>query len=76
MSLEGDALIQALDALEDRAPGYLTRLDVESTVGRSVEPEIASGLLVVDHRTSVDGQPLVLCRLNRHHPEVQRVTAW
>lgn len=74
--MERDALIQAVDALEDRAPGYLTRSQVESVVGRPVDSEIASGLLVVDHRTSIDGQPVVLCRLNRHHPDVQRLTAW
>lgn len=74
--MDRDALIRAVDALEDRAPGYLTRGDVEFAVGRSVDSDIASGVLLVDDRTDVDGQPVTLCRLNRHHPDVQRLTAW
>ncbi|GAC1321775.1 MAG: hypothetical protein NVSMB2_18770 [Chloroflexota bacterium] len=74
--MDREALIRAVDALEGRAPGYLTRGDVESEVGRSVESEIAAGLLLVDDRTDVDGQSVTLCRLNRHHPDVQRLTAW
>ena len=74
--MQGEALIHAVDGLEDRAAGYISRGDVESAVGRSVAPEIAAGILLVDERTSVDGQPVTLCRLNRHHPDVQRLTAW
>lgn len=73
---ELERLIRAIDDLEGRVAGYVTREQVEDLVGRSVETEIADDVLLVDHRTRLDGQPVTLCRLNRYHPTVQRVTAW
>jgi hypothetical protein len=71
-----EALIHLVDALEDRAETYLTLDDVASAGGTHLEEAIAQHILLVDYRTRVDGTPVTLCRLNRRHPEVARLTAW
>lgn len=69
-------LVLLVDELEDKASGYVTLEDVERAVGSSVSAQIASGLLLVDHRTRLDGTKVTLCRLNRHHPLVAKLTGW
>jgi hypothetical protein len=73
-------LVRLVDDLEGRAAGYITLDEVERAAGRALTDEIASGLLVVDYRERVepDGQlvQITLCRLNRSHPLVRRLTAW
>ncbi len=75
MSADLEALIRALDALEDQG-GYVTLADVERVAGRELAAEIGSAVLLVDHRQRPDGSSVTLCRLNRRHPEVRRLTAW
>lgn len=70
-----ETLIRAVDALEDRG-GYVSLAEVERAMGREVAAEIASAVLLVDYRQRADGTRVTLCRLNRHHPTVQRLTAW
>jgi hypothetical protein len=69
-------LIALVDRLEDRADSYVTLEQVESAVGASVRWAIADHLLLIDERTRVDGSRVTLCRLNRRHPEVVRLSAW
>lgn len=69
-----EALIQTVDRLEDRAESYVTLGDVQATDGE-ISTAIAAGILLVDHRTRADGTQVTLCRLNRRHPEVMRLTA-
>jgi hypothetical protein len=69
-------LVRLVDSLEDAAAGYLTLEQVETAAGESVSVPIADGLLLVDHRTRVDGTQVILCRLNRHHPLVAKLTSW
>jgi hypothetical protein len=74
-------LIQVVDALETRAADYVTLADVESALGRSVQPAIDEGVLVVDYRQRVDARGgsvtvVTLCRLNRQHPLVRQLTTW
>jgi hypothetical protein len=73
-------LVRLVDDLESRAAGYVTLAEVESAAGRSVAPEIASAVLLVDYRDRIapDGTstPVTLCRLNRRHPLVRQLTAW
>ena len=70
------ALVRLVDKLEDEADSYVCLEDVERAFGSSVSRSIAAGLLLVDHRTRLDGTPITLCRLNRHHPLVARLTGW
>jgi hypothetical protein len=70
------ALIRLVDELEAKAESYLTVDDVERAAGFAVSQPIADGLLLVDHRTRADGTPVTVCRLNRHHPLVARLTGW
>ena len=69
-------LVRLVDKLEDAAAGYLTLEQIETAAGESLSVPIADGLLLVDHRTRLDGTPVRLCRLNRHHPLVAQPTAW
>ncbi len=69
-------LIRLIDELEEKAAGYVTLEDVERAVGAAVSAQIASGLLLVDYRTRLDGTAVTLCRLNRHHPLVAELTGW
>jgi hypothetical protein len=70
------ALIRLVDELEDKADGYITLEQVERAVGFAVSRPIADGILLVDHRARPDGSQITLCRLNRHHPLVARLTGW
>jgi hypothetical protein len=69
-------LIRAVDELESRAESYLTLEAVEQAVGFAVSEQIARGILLVDRRHRPDGNPVHLCRLNRHHPLVVKLTSW
>jgi hypothetical protein len=69
-------LVHLVDSLEDRAESYLTLDEVRAAAGQDVGWAVANGLLLVDYRTRVDGTPVTLCRLNRHHPLVKKLTAW
>jgi hypothetical protein len=69
-------LVKLVDALEDRAASYLTLDDVQRAAGGDVSSAVADGLLLVDHRTRLDGSPVIQCRLNRHHPLVVQLTRW
>ena len=69
-------LVRVVDQLEDAAEGYVTLEQVEKAVGANVSAAIASGLLLVDHRTRLDGTEATLCRLNRRHALVTRLTSW
>jgi hypothetical protein len=69
-------LIRLVDGLEDKAEGYLTLEKVEQAYGGKVAQYIAEGVLLVDYRTRLDGTPVTLCRLNRHHPLVMKLTSW
>ena len=73
---ERAALVGRIDALEDAADGPLTLEAVEHAIGRPLHAEIDAAVLLVDYRTRADGSPVTLCRLNRRHPEVIRLTAW
>ncbi len=68
-------VIRAVDALEDRAPSYVTLETLVADLG-DVSEAIAAHVLLVDHRTRVDGTQVTVCRLNRRHPEVVRLAAW
>jgi hypothetical protein len=70
-----EALIRAVDALEDRAASYVTLDEVEAVAG-DVSDAIDQGVLLVDYRTRADGTTVTLSRLNRRHPEVARLTSW
>jgi hypothetical protein len=70
------ALVVLVDKLEEKASGYVTLDDVERAAGSPVSAQIASGLLLVDYRTRLDGTAVTLCRLNRHHPLVAELTGW
>lgn len=72
-----DALIRAVDALEDRAETYV-RLDQVSSVvdADTLERAIVDHVLLVDRRIHLDGSAVTLCRLNRHHPTVVALTSW
>ena len=70
------ALVALVDGLEDAADGYVTLDRVTDAAGESVAQAIEDGLLLVDYRTRLGGTPVTLCRLNRHHPLVVRLTGW
>ncbi len=70
-------LIRLVDALEDAAESYITLDQVAAaTSGADLSSAIAEHLLLVDYRTRLDGTPVTLCRLNRRHPLVKRLTGW
>jgi hypothetical protein len=69
-------IVSLVDKLEDAAEGYLTLDQIEKAAGRELSAQVASGLLLVDHRTRLDGTQVTLCRLNRHHPLVAQITGW
>jgi hypothetical protein len=68
-----EALIRTVDSLEDHAASYVTLDEVEAVAG-DVSDALRRHVLLVDHRTRVDGSEVTLCRLNRRHPEVLRLT--
>ncbi|MBV9579643.1 MAG: hypothetical protein JO057_13730 [Chloroflexi bacterium] len=70
-------LIRAVDALEDRAPSYVTLDAVRAAAtDDDVDRALEAHVLLVDYRTRVDGSAVTLCRLNRRHPDVVRLAAW
>jgi hypothetical protein len=73
-------LIRLVDRLEDRAAGYVTLADVAQAGVLETDAAIAANVLLLDYRQRLDGdgnlEPVTLCRLNRHHPLVQRLTGW
>jgi hypothetical protein len=69
-------VVGLVDKLEDAAAGYLTLEQLETAAGEALFTQIASSLLLVDHRTRADGTAVTLCRLNRHHPLVIQLTSW
>jgi len=69
-------LVHLIDALEDRADGYLTLDAIEAAAGQPLDEAIKENLLLVDHRTHLNGTHVTVCRLNRRHPLVARLTAW
>jgi len=71
-----ETLVRLVDALEDRAPGYLTLDDVAAAGAEGLESAIAEHVLLIDYRRRPDGTPMTLVRLNRRHPLVIRLTAW
>jgi hypothetical protein len=72
-----EGLIRLVDDLEDRAESYLTMDDVWAVADPDeVATAIAEHVLLVDHRTREDGSAVTLCRLNRRHPRVAKLTGW
>jgi hypothetical protein len=72
-----EALIRLVDTLEDGGASYVTLDEVAAaSQGVDLEEAIAEHILLVDYRTRVDGTSVTLCRLNRRHPEVARLTGW
>jgi len=71
-----EELIRLVDGLEDRAESYLTLDDVQQAAGADLTWAIDQAILLVDYRTRLDGSHVTLCRLNRRHPDVARLTAW
>jgi hypothetical protein len=73
-------LIRLVDRLEDRAGGYVTLADLDAAGATDTDAAIAANVLLVDFRQRLDTggnlEPVTLCRLNRHHPLVQRLTGW
>jgi len=69
-------LIRLVDSLEDQADSYLTLDQVEAAAGQSLDEPIKEHLLLVDYRTRPDGIRVTLCRLNRRHPLVAKLTRW
>ena len=71
-----EALIRLIDSLEDSASSYVTLDAVAAAGGDNVDAAIAEHILLVDYRTREDGTPVTLCRLNRRHPLVAKLTRW
>lgn len=71
-----EELIRLVDRLEERAQSFVTLDDLATAGARDVEQAIAEQILLVDYRTRVDGTQVTLCRLNRRHPLVARLTGW
>lgn len=69
-------LITAVNRLEELADDTLTVGDLEAARVEGIAEAIADGVLLVDYRTRLDGGQVVLCRLNRRHPDVAPLTAW
>jgi hypothetical protein len=77
VSLTVDELIRLIDGLEERAEGYVTLDDVQQAAGGAdLKWAIDEAILLVDYRSRLDGSAVTLCRLNRRHPKVARLTAW
>jgi hypothetical protein len=77
VSEDDTALVRLVDELEARADSYVTRDEVEAAApGYDLASAIADGVLLVDYRTRLDCTQVTLCRLNRRHPLVVRLTAW
>jgi hypothetical protein len=68
--------MRLVDRLEDQAENFVTLDDLAAAGAHDIEQAIAEQILLVDHRTHVDGTSVTLCRLNRRHPLVARLTAW
>ena len=71
-----ESLIRLLDGLEERSDTYVTLDDLVAAGGTHVDEAIAQRVLLVDYRQRTDGTPVTLCRLNRRHPLVTRLTGW
>ena len=71
-----EALIRLLDSLEDRAESYVTLDDLLLAGADDLDAAIAEHIVLVDYRTREDGSPVTLCRLNRRHPLVAKLTGW
>ena len=69
-------LVRLIDTLEEKSESYLTLDEVTQAAAQDVSQAITDGLLLVDYRTRVDGTKVTLCRLNRHHPLVVKLTSW
>jgi hypothetical protein len=72
-------LVELVDDLEARAAGYVTLAEVEAAYGSSVGDAITDAVLLVDYRQRFEAgevSPVTLCRLNRQHALVKRLTAW
>jgi hypothetical protein len=69
-------LVRLIDGLEDRAESYLTLEAVAEAGATDLETAIAEHVLLVDYRQRVDGTAVTVCRLNRRHPLVARLTGW
>ena len=69
-------MVRLVDSLEDRAESYLTVEEVEKAVGHDLSSAIETAVLLVDYRQRLDGTTVTLCRLNRRHPLVVRLTSW
>jgi SNF2 family DNA or RNA helicase len=69
-------LIRRLDALEDQARDYVTLDEAQRETNADLSQAIAENVVVVDYRRRPDGTPVILCRLNRHHPTVKELTSW
>jgi hypothetical protein len=69
-----------LDSLEAAADPYLTLDEAQRATHADLAALIADGILVIDHRHRLlpDGrlEPITLCRLNRHHPQVKALSPW
>jgi hypothetical protein len=76
VSAEAESFVRLVDRLEDGAEGYLALGDVEREYGGSTEAFVGEAILLVDYRTRADGTAVTLCRLNRRHPLVARLTGW
>jgi hypothetical protein len=69
--------IRTVDALEERADGYLILDEVAEVVDTGlVNRAIAEYVLLVDHRIRLDGTAVTVCRLNRRHPLVTEINVW
>ena len=74
-------LVRLVDELEVRTDGYVTLDAVQRAAGRDLSDAIADGLLLVDYRERFEvetgtTEPITVCRLNRPHPLVKRLTGW
>lgn len=82
--MNDEDLVRLLDRLEDAAESYVTLEDVEAAIagghgsGNEIDlaQAIADDVVLIDLRQRVDGSSVTLCRLNRHHPLVARLTSW
>ena len=68
--------MRVLDDLEEQSSAYVTLDEAQRVTSSDLAREIADAVLLVDYRSRADGTPVTLCRLNRHHPEVQRLNSW
>jgi hypothetical protein len=73
-----EELVRLVDGLEDAAAGAYLTLDHVASAAPDADLvcAIAESLLLVDYRQREDGTAVTLCRLNRRHPVVMRLTAW